>query len=159
MANDGANGNGTVVVTGSDFESSDASPVVAGTGCSLNGAQHALCPIAGLTAIAVSLGDGADTFSLQTSSVSLPATIDGGPGNDTLAGGAGSDVMHGGTGNDTVDAGFPTSAPDQLFGDDGNDKLQGWLGADTLDGGDGTDELRGHDGGDTPVGGDGNGSF
>ena len=70
---------------------------------------------------------------------SIPTTIDGGDGNDTLAGGAGAETLLGGDGNDSID------------GNGGNDA--GLLGAgdDTFvwDPGDGSDTVEGQDGADT----------
>lgn len=60
---------------------------------------------------------GNDTLQVG-SSVTVPFTLDGGPGNDKLTGGKGADV---------------------LLGQDGNDTLNGRLGDDTFDGGTGTD--------------------
>jgi Ca2+-binding RTX toxin-like protein len=58
------------------------------------------CPRPGLTALSVGLGNGNDGFSVV--GLALPATIDGGPGNDGIQSGPGSDAVFGGTGTDTV---------------------------------------------------------
>src|SRR5436309_7580806 len=56
--------------------------------------------------ISVDTGSGDDVVTLQKSvsqsagRVSKPATITGGPGNDTLVGGSGNDMISGGAGND-----------------------------------------------------------
>src|SRR4051812_19008357 len=70
-----------------------------------------------ITSIAVNSGAGDDKVSIG-SSVSLPATINGGDGNDTLSGGAGADTIDGGA---------------------GADRISGGLGADVLNGGAGED--------------------
>ena len=67
--------------------------------------------------IHVSAGGGNDNI-IVAASVSLPAILEGGAGNDTLSGGAGADL---------------------LLGQDGDDRLDGMLGDDTVDGGAGTD--------------------
>ena len=147
---------GSLIISGENLEISDAIAVSAGPGCSQDEATgHVLCPAAGVTAIDVTLGDGDDAFVADPATVSLPVSIDGGAGNDTVSGGAGSDVVHGGEGDDTVDAGYPSGAPDQLFGDAGSDLVQGWYGDDLVDGGSGADDLRGGNGADTLHGGGG----
>lgn len=62
-------------------------------------------------------------------SISLPAWLDGGAGNDRLKGGAGHDVLLGGDGDDL------------LVGGDGRDLLIGGLGADRIVGNAGDDIL------------------
>lgn len=92
------------------------------------------------TGINVQAGNGSDVVTIDAS-VSLPTSILGGNGSDTLHGGAGADTMDGGNGKD------------QLFGNLGNDVLRGGKGKDTLDGGDGDDELTGGKGRDSVLGG------
>ena len=69
----------------------------------------------------------------------IPTTIDGGDGNDTLAGGTGSETLLGGNGNDSID------------GNRGNDVALMGTGDDTFvwDPGDGSDIVEGQDGTDT----------
>jgi Ca2+-binding RTX toxin-like protein len=89
--------------------------------------------------------------------VTVPASITGGEGEDTLVGGSGDDKIIGGIGNDVLRGGFgqdelfgdfenlseyepidSTYFPqmkDQLFGEGGVDYLNGGWGADFLDGG------------------------
>lgn len=73
-------------------------------------------------------GDGDDLVSID-SGVGLPATIDGGDGNDSIFGGSGNDSLLGGAGNDCIS------------GNGGNDLLIGGPGRDSLVGGDGDDTL------------------
>jgi len=104
----------------------------------------------------------------------IPATIDGGSGNDKLAGGfshdvllggEGNDSLYGGRGNDRIDGGAGNDllrgqdGNDQLFGGTGNDRLYGDAGADSLDGGNGNDVLYGGTGNDSLFGGGGNDSL
>src|SRR5207247_4456901 len=72
---------------------------------------------------------------------SIPTTIDGGNGNDTIAGGKGVETLLGGNGNDTID------------GNGGNDLALLGAGDDTFvwDPGDGSDTIEGQDGTDTMV--------
>ena len=102
---------------------SGASTMTAGAGCSLvSGSVR--CPVWGLSAISIDLGDGNDS---ATSWIALPTRIQGGTGNDSTTTNISSDVHDGGPGNDTLDGGW------------GNDVLDGGLGADVLDGSLGTD--------------------
>ncbi len=70
---------------------------------------------------------------------SIPTTIDGGDGNDTIAGGKGAETLLGGDGNDSID------------GNGGNDLALLGAGDDTFvwDPGDGSDTVEGQDGADT----------
>jgi Ca2+-binding RTX toxin-like protein len=69
----------------------------------------------------------------------IPTTIDGGDGNDTLAGGSGAEQLRGGRGDDVID------------GNKGNDVAFMGAGDDTFvwDPGDGSDVVEGQDGSDT----------
>jgi hypothetical protein len=75
---------------------------------------------------------------IVTNNSSLPATINGGGGNDSFTGGDGNDTIRGGAGNDTIAGGFGN---DTLDGEDGNDSIDGGAGANTLSGGPGDDTL------------------
>ena len=76
-------------------------------------------------------------------------TINGRGGDDRILGGAGNDVLLGGAGNDEIDGG---SSADRLVGGPGNDRLLALDGfADTLDGGAGFDRARADRGIDSPV--------
>jgi Ca2+-binding RTX toxin-like protein len=70
---------------------------------------------------------------------SIPTTIDGAAGDDTLAGGSGAETMRGGPGNDSID------------GNRGNDVALMGAGKDTFvwDPGDGSDTIDGQSGDDT----------
>jgi hypothetical protein len=69
----------------------------------------------------------------------IPTTIDGADGNDTIAGGKGVETLLGGNGNDSID------------GNGGNDLALLGAGNDTFiwDPGDGSDTIEGQDGTDT----------
>ena len=76
---------------------------------------------------------------------SLPCTIVGTPGSDTINGTAGDDVICGLGGNDTING---RGGDDRLLGGPGSDVLLGGAGDDEIDGGTGTDRLAGGAGDD-----------
>lgn len=104
---------------------------------------------------------GGDDVILFAGDLALPATIDGGAGNDRIFGGAGNDRIQAGEGNDHVDGGAGDDYVDGSFGDDvliggdGHDTLYGGEGSDALYGNAGDDYLDGYLGYDVLVGGDG----
>jgi Ca2+-binding RTX toxin-like protein len=69
-------------------------------------------------------------------------TLNGGPGNDTIAGAGGADSLSGGPGLDIL---LGSSGDDTLNGDGGADTLIGDIGDDLLNGGDGNDVIYGDD--------------
>lgn len=107
----------------------------------------------------VSIRGNAGNDSVDASAVSLPLTIEGGSGGDTLLGGSGVDTINGDAGADSIDGG---GAGDSLFGHGGvtvddlaSDTIVGGTGNDTIGGGGGNDSLLGGDGVDSILGGDG----
>jgi Ca2+-binding RTX toxin-like protein len=96
-------------------------------------------------AIEVDAGKGDDTVRIDESNGvftdTIPTTIGGGEGNDTLIGGSGRETFDGGDGNDFVD------------GNRGNDVASLGAGDDTFqwDPGDGSDTIEGQGGTDTMV--------
>jgi Ca2+-binding RTX toxin-like protein len=100
---------------------------------------------ADIASIAVDARGGDDSVRIDESNGlftdTIPATIDGGDGNDTLDGGAGPDTLIGGDGNDSID------------GNGGNDAALMGAGDDTFvwDPGDGSDTIEGGDGADTMI--------
>lgn len=83
-------------------------------------------------------GSGDDTL---TAHASLPATLNGGPGNDTLIGGSGNDTLNGGAGNDILRG---MAGNDVMNGDDGNDTFDEGSaanGSDVMNGGAGIDTV------------------
>ncbi|HEX8102849.1 MAG TPA: hypothetical protein VF533_09565 [Solirubrobacteraceae bacterium] len=105
----------------------DAGDVVTpGSGCDRGShpadLHFASCPAAGVKRVRLAGEDGADAMAVADSVPgSLPFSIAGGPGADTLRGG---------------------TARDSLSGDDGADKLFGGASADVLDGGAGDDRFE-----------------
>jgi Ca2+-binding RTX toxin-like protein len=114
-----------------------------------------------IAAIAVDARNGADSVRIDESNGvfgdTIPTTIDGENGNDTLVGGAGAGTLNGGNGNDTVAGG---SGAEKLAGGNGNDTIDGNRGNDVAfmgngndtfiwDPGDGSDTVEGQNGEDT----------
>ncbi len=98
-----------------------------------------LCEAPAISGFEVNAGGGNDKVILS-GDIPIPATLRGGPGNDTLAGGGVSDKILGGTGNDILGG---RRGDDWLFGGPGDDHLIGGPGNDQLRGGPGTDMLVG----------------
>ena len=90
----------------------------------------------------VNAGAGDDWVAVARS-ISVPVTMRGEAGNDTLIGGSGNDRLVGGSGNDRL---IGRGGADILFGGPGNDILRGGPGADILRGGPGRDILNGGSG-------------
>ena len=87
--------------------------LLAGTGCFTSSPNHVRCGDRGdVTSVVIKAGPGDDQVFAATDT--LPRTIEGGAGDDSLFGGRGADTIAGGDGTDFVDGG---------------------LGKDTIDGG------------------------
>lgn len=83
----------------------------------------------GVRSLQVRLGGGNDTFLNNTS---LPSSVRGGEGHDTIYGGSDEDTLYGEGGNDVLTG---NDGDDRLYGGDGLDYLYGSDGDDYLDGG------------------------
>jgi Putative metal-binding motif len=79
------------------------------------------CPLGGITAVVLNLGEGNDVASVS-SDVTAPVTFIGGNGNDGLFGGGGIDTFIGGAGDDNV-VSRDGRAEQQIDCGDGNDTL------------------------------------
>ncbi|MFL5839460.1 MAG: calcium-binding protein [Thermoleophilaceae bacterium] len=109
------------------------------------------CNDSGVTAINAQLGDDEDSIGFtQTPTVEdycgspapagctpppgvpVPATADGGPGDDDVSGTQNNDTLAGGDGNDGLDG---ARGDDALNGGNGDDRFSGGEGNDTADGG------------------------
>jgi hypothetical protein len=96
-----------------------------GPGCAED-ADTAVC--AGARSIAIALGDGDDSGSIDPGVV-LPATIDGGAGSDSLGGGGGPSTLRGGAGDDFLSGG---DAADTIDGGGGGDYIVAGGGDDVV---------------------------
>ncbi len=119
------------------------------------------CEAAAISSFEVNAGEGDDTVQLS-GDVTVPATLRGEGGDDTLAGGAAADLLLGGVGVDRLagnggdDVLEGAGGHDVLRGDGGGDRLLGGGGPDLLYGGPGTDILNAGPGLDGLYGGPGN---
>lgn len=117
--------------------------------------------------------NGSDSILIDRS-ISLPAMVYSGDGNDTIMAGSGDDLIDAGFGKDSVHAGSGDDSVlgghdnDWLFGEAGHDTINAGPGRDSLDGGGGQDlllgeyelnEIRGGDGHDRIYAGFGRGEI
>jgi Ca2+-binding RTX toxin-like protein len=87
-----------------------------GLGCSRDARENTVSCRGPIDSIRASLGGGDDAFALDADvPASVPASVEGGAGSDSLAGGAGDDTIYGGD----------DQSPDSLEGGDGDDVLYG----------------------------------
>jgi hypothetical protein len=124
-----------------EFEAGKGPAMRAGSGCRQSARKVAVCPVAGVTRIAVTTADGLDqvlTSGLEL--ITVPLAISTGSGHDyvQLYSAAAPVAVDAGAGDDYVLAG---TAADRIDGGDGDDVLSGMAGADTLLGGPGDDFL------------------
>src|SRR5437867_8508005 len=96
-------------------------------------------------------GSGADDVFLA-SSLSIPADVKTGAGNDRIWLARGDDTVDAGDGNDTI---WSRPGDDKVLGGAGDDTFKGDTGNDYFDGGAGNDLAEGEEGDDTLKGGDG----
>ena len=116
-----------------------------------------------ITTIVVNAGNGDDSVRIDENNGAfggtIPTTINGANGNDTLVGGTGSGTLNGGNGDDTLAGGngaehlLGGNGDDSIDGNKGNDVAEMGNGDDTFvwDPGDGSDTVEGQKGEDTMV--------
>ncbi len=102
---------------------------------SQTGAANKFFATGSVQKIVVNALGGKDSVTIG-STITKPATLNGGAGNDTLTGGGGNDMLNGGDDNDVLHGG---AGKDALFGGNGNDDLDGGTGNDFFSGGTGND--------------------
>jgi hypothetical protein len=106
-----------------------------------------VCPAPSIGGFEVNSGGGDDRVSVAEQ-VSIPVTMRGGAGDDTLLGGSGPDKLIGGEGDDRLVGGrgddilYGGEGKDVLIGGPGNDVLRGGYGEDTLLAGSGEDSVH-----------------
>jgi Ca2+-binding RTX toxin-like protein len=88
------------------------------------------------TSVRIAMGGARDLW--YPSDLTIPISVDAGPGDDSLEGSDLHDELHGGPGDDEIDG---NAGDDLLDGGDGTDALDGAGGADTLQGGPGNDTM------------------
>lgn len=125
------------------FTITDAAGATAQPGCQQVDATTVTCAAGTSDATLVNrvvadLGDGDDSFIIGETGALYGASVDGGPGSDTIEGANRPDVLVGGDGDDILRGG---GGADWLLGYDGDDTLSGGAGDDEIDGGDGSDAV------------------
>ena len=152
FANPGETNVVTVDRSGDNYIFTDnGAPLTPTVGCVAVNANSASCAAAGITSLAIELGDLNDsgTIGAGVTGSHLNVFMDGGENNDILTAGQSVDsTISGGDGNDAL-VGGPKR--DRLIGNDGNDTLNGGDGGDDLDPGDGNDVANGGPGDDDRV--------
>jgi Ca2+-binding RTX toxin-like protein len=98
-----------------------------------------LCKAPMVAGFEVNAGSGSDSVTVARQ-VTIPVTLRGGAGNDTLIGGSGPDKLIGGPGDDRL---VGRAGDDLILGCTGNDTIVGGPGNDTLRGGPGRDAISG----------------
>jgi RTX calcium-binding nonapeptide repeat (4 copies) len=117
---------------------------VGGTVCehTVGNPTELVCQAPLVAGFEVNAGTGDDSV-VVSGAVTVPVTMRGGAGGDTLAGGGGPDKLIGGEGNDRL---VGRGGDDLIFGGPGNDSIFGGSGEDSLRGGPGNDVLSGGSG-------------
>jgi RTX calcium-binding nonapeptide repeat (4 copies) len=120
----------------------DSTGILAGVGCEQVDSTKVRCPSSNssfdnYTGLVAHLGAGDDT--LMAGMVSVPITVYGEDGNDTVYGGSAADILDGGPGNDELDG---NGGSDRIDGGPGNDTLYAGGGDTTLTGGPGRDSIH-----------------
>ena len=161
------NAGGTLTYTGTDARSDlgivqtapdtvrferapfDADPITTTDCTTTDGGTTFSCP--GVTRVVATGAGGSDSIDAG-GLTSIPATLDGGAGNEFLSGGGANDTVSGGAGADFVIGG---RANDTVDGGDGDDFASGGEGDDRVLGGAGDDDFSGEPGNDDYSGGTG----
>lgn len=145
---------GTTVTIARNTGGGDNDPIASTGTCTTSGNGNTVTCTA-ITSVVADAGDQNDTLDASGLSSTIPATLRGGEGDDSIVGGGANDNLSGGAGNDFISGG---GGDDTINGDAGSDDADGGAGNDILNGGDGNDGLSGGRGNDT-VNGDGGDDF
>jgi len=106
-----------------------------------------VCSAPQIAGFEINAGGGDDRVSVAKT-VSIPVTMRGDSGNDTLIGGSGPDKLIGGSGDDRLsgwrgdDILYGGLGDDVVLGGPGNDMVRGGTGVDQLNGGPGQNSVR-----------------
>ena len=146
--------NGILTITGDPINGSSltvappaqTSTPIAGSGVTDN------VPAANVKQINIIGGAGPDYIYVD-SSITIPTSILGGAGNDSIRAGGGRNTINGGEGDDWISG---RGTYNIIYGGDGDDTLLGGPGNNFIDGGAGDDSIVGGAGNDTLIGDDGN---
>ncbi len=132
----------------------DNDPIVVSGTCTLQGGGgRATCT--DITSVVADTGDQDDRF--DASELTIPTTLRGGAGNDSLFGGSANDTVSGGDDSDFLSGG---AGDDTVNGEGGNDfELDGDAGTDTVNGGAGNDGFLSGGAGNDVVNGDAGDDF
>jgi len=142
--------NGTLAVDGGERANSVALRLKAGDASRIqvdagdNGSADFSFARGAVDAISVTMGNGRDSVRVDDSNGAftdtIPTTIAGGNGGDSLNGGQGGEILSGGNGDDVIDGGRGNDRADLGRGDDtfvwdpgeGSDAIEGQSGSDTM---------------------------
>jgi Ca2+-binding RTX toxin-like protein len=117
--------------------------------------------LSSVKAISLTGGSGSDYIYVDAA-LTVPTTINGGQGNDSVRGDSGFNTITEGDGNVWINSRGSSNyikvgnGKDTVFGSAGNDTIVAGNGNDTLDGAGGNDQITAGDGNDTITGGAGN---
>jgi Ca2+-binding RTX toxin-like protein len=142
----GGTGRGDTIVVSIDAHHTDR--LIA----TLNGSSRSF-DLRRVRRIVVQGGAGDDRITLDQSRgpITLPTTLFGQAGNDSITGASGRDRIFGGVGNDRIGGG---NNRDVIYGESGDDRIAAGSHDDWVDGGAGDDVLKGDGGRDVLHGGD-----
>jgi hypothetical protein len=136
---DGASNDATFTQNASSVTVTSSGDTLAAVAPCSGGGASVTCN--GVSAVVASGGTG-DDFLQAGNLTTIPATMDGGAGNDSLTGGGGNDTINGGADDDFLTGG---AGRDVVSGGDGDDQIDnqfvvgGPADADVYSGGDGSD--------------------
>jgi PKD repeat protein len=169
--------NGLLTIRGSSSVGSHLTAYVVDNGTAIDAsadAGHAITvPLSSVKQIQVIAGNGPNYIYLDQG-ISVPVSVFGGNGNDTIRGGAGNNYIYEGNGNDWIsprgntnyisvgngnDTILASGQNDTIIAGNGNDSINGGSANDSIVAGNGNDSILGGAGNDTIVAGTGKDSI